>query len=60
MNGTQVRWLYNLPGSIVFEALDSLVSAGRMPAPIHGNQTYGTARTSMPGSKVAGGGAGGG
>ena len=31
MNGTQVRWLYNSPGPIVFDALGSLVSAGRIP-----------------------------
>src|SRR4051812_22838347 len=58
MNGTQVIWLYKSPGPIVVDALDKFVFAGRRPTPVQGNQRYVVARTSMPGSRVAGGGAG--
>ena len=58
MNGTQVRWPYKSPGPIVFDGLGSLVSEGRIPTAVQGNQRYVVARTSMPGSRVAGGGAG--
>ena len=58
MNGTQVRWLYKSPGPIVLDAFENLVFAGRTPTAVQGNQRYVVGRTSMPGSKVTGGGGG--
>ncbi len=54
MNGTQVRWPYKSPGPMVVDALEMFVFEGRTPTAVQGNQRYVVARTSMPGTRVAG------